>query len=38
MGVIPVYFTINRWATKKGLRYEGRGDEMTLAMGVRPMK
>jgi peptide/nickel transport system substrate-binding protein len=38
MGVIPVYFTINSWATKKGLRYEGRGDEMTLAMGVRPMK
>ena len=38
MGVIPVYFTINSWATKKGLRYAGRGDEMTLAMGVRPGK
>ena len=38
MGVIPVYFTINSWATRKGLKYEGRGDEMSLAMGVKPVK
>ncbi len=38
MGVIPVYFTINTWATKRGLTYEARGDEMTLVTGVRPAK
>ena len=38
MGVIPVYFTINTWATKRGLTYQARGDEMTLATGVRPAK
>ena len=36
MAVIPVYFTINSWATKKGLTYAGRGDEMSLLMGLRP--
>lgn len=36
MGVIPVYFTINTWATRRDLVYEARGDEATLAMGLRP--
>jgi peptide/nickel transport system substrate-binding protein len=36
MGVIPVYFTINSWATRKGLSYDARGDEMSLVMGLRP--
>ena len=36
MGVIPVYFTINSWATRKGMKYEARGDEMSLVMGLRP--
>jgi len=36
MGVVPVYFTINTWATRKGLSYAARGDELSLAMGVRP--
>ncbi len=36
MGVVPVYFTVNTWATKKGLVYEARADELSLAMGLRP--
>jgi peptide/nickel transport system substrate-binding protein len=36
MGVIPVYFTVNTWATRKGLVYEARADEQSLAMGLRP--
>ena len=36
MGVIPVYFTVNTWATRKGLTYAPRGDETSLAMGLRP--
>ncbi len=38
MGVIPVYFTVNSWATKKGITYAARGDEQTWAMGMRPAK
>jgi len=38
MGVVPVYFTINTWASKKGLFYDARADEQTLAMGLRPRK
>ena len=38
MGVIPVYFTINTWATRKGLTYAARGDEQSLAMGLRPAR
>jgi peptide/nickel transport system substrate-binding protein len=36
MGMIPVYFTINTWATRKDLTYVARGDETSLAMGLRP--
>ena len=36
MGVVPVYFTVNTWATKKGLTYEARGDEQSFAMSLRP--
>ena len=38
MGVIPVVFTINTWASKKGLVYDARMDEQSLAMGLRPVK
>ena len=38
MGVIPVYFTINTWATRRDLTYAARGDETSLAMGLRPAK
>ncbi len=33
--VIPLYFQYNTWAMRKGLAYEPRTDEMTLATGVR---
>lgn len=36
MGVIPVYFTVNTWASRKGLTYDARADEISLAMGLRP--
>jgi peptide/nickel transport system substrate-binding protein len=38
MGVIPIYFTINTWATRKGLVHDARADEVTFAMGLRPAK
>lgn len=38
MAVVPVYFTINTWATRKGLTYAARGDETSLAMGLRPTR
>jgi peptide/nickel transport system substrate-binding protein len=38
MGVIPVYFTISTWASKKGFTYDARMDEVTLATGFRPAK
>jgi peptide/nickel transport system substrate-binding protein len=38
MGLIPVYFTINTWATRRDLTYLARGDETSLAMGLRPKK
>ncbi|MCQ4160752.1 ABC transporter substrate-binding protein [Roseomonas sp. GC11] len=33
--LIPLYFQVNTWAMKRGLSYEARTDEMTLAMSVR---
>lgn len=38
MGVIPVYFTVNTWASRKGLTYDARADEISLAMGLRTTK
>ncbi len=38
MGMAPVYFTINTWATRKGLTYAARGDEVSMAMGIRPAR
>lgn len=38
MGVIPVYFTINTWASRKGLTYEARADEATIAVHLRQAK
>ncbi|MBL8699224.1 MAG: ABC transporter substrate-binding protein [Alphaproteobacteria bacterium] len=34
--VIPLYFQYNTWAMRKGLAYEPRTDEMTLATSARP--
>jgi peptide/nickel transport system substrate-binding protein len=33
--ILPLYFQFNTWAMRRGLAYEPRTDEMTLAMGVR---
>ncbi len=38
MGVVPVYFTINTWASRKSFIYRARMDETTLATGFRPAK
>ena len=34
-GIIPLHYQVNTWAGKKGLVYEARTDERTMAMGVR---
>lgn len=34
MGVIPLHFQINTWATRNGLTYEARSDGYTLAHNV----
>jgi len=36
MGVIPVYFTVNTWASRKGLEYTARADEISLATDLHP--
>jgi peptide/nickel transport system substrate-binding protein len=36
MGVIPVYFTVNTWASRKGLNYTARADEISLATDLHP--
>jgi peptide/nickel transport system substrate-binding protein len=33
--IIPLVMLTNAWAVQKGLRYEARADELTLAMGIR---
>ena len=35
-GLLPLYFQYNTWALRKGLTYEARTDEMTLATSVKP--
>jgi peptide/nickel transport system substrate-binding protein len=37
-GVIPIYHSINTWASRKGLVYDARADEQTHAMGLRQAK
>ena len=36
--VIPLFQLVNSWALRKGLAYEARMDERTVAMGVRPAR
>lgn len=36
LGIIPLYHQVNLWATRKGLGYEPRADERTLAHEFRP--
>lgn len=33
-GIIPLHYQINVWAARKGLKYEARADEYTLATSV----
>jgi len=34
LGIIPLHYQVNTWATKKGLAYKARTDEATVAMSV----
>lgn len=34
VAIIPSHYQVNTWAARKGLKYKGRSDENTLAMGV----
>lgn len=35
-GIIPLFFTVNVWAARKGVSYEPRADEYTFAHTVKP--
>lgn len=35
VGLIPSHYQINTWAAKKGLAYDARADEYTVAMSVK---
>ena len=36
VALIPLHFQVSAWAVKKGLTYEGRGDERTYAFNFKP--
>ena len=36
VALIPLYFQVSAWATKKGITYTGRGDERTYAYNFKP--
>lgn len=36
VGLVPLYFLVNTWATRKGFSYDARSDEMTMATGLSP--
>ena len=36
LGIIPLYHQHNLWATRRGVAYEARADERTLAYEFRP--
>lgn len=38
VGVIVTHFQVNTWATRRGISYEARSDERTLAMSFVPAK
>lgn len=38
VAIIPLYFQINTWATRGGIRFTPRVDEFTLAMSARPSR
>jgi peptide/nickel transport system substrate-binding protein len=34
--ILPLHHQVNIWAARRGLAYEGRSDERTMAMSLRP--
>ena len=34
LAIIPLHYQVNTWASRKGLKYNARSDERTLAMEV----
>jgi peptide/nickel transport system substrate-binding protein len=36
LGMIPLYFVNNTWASRRPIKVEARTDEYTIAMGIRP--
>jgi len=38
LGIIPLHYQVNTWATRGGVTFVGRTDEMTLVMGAKPAK
>lgn len=36
LGIIPIHYPLNSWASRRGLSVDARADEYTLAMGMRP--
>jgi len=37
-GILPIHFEKTPWAMRKGLTYEPRTDQWTVAMGIKPAK
>lgn len=35
-GIVPLYYQVNTWATRRGVTYSARQDEYSLAQFVRP--
>ncbi len=38
VGIIPLHYEVTTWATRKGLKYNPRVDQNTMAMELRPTK
>ena len=36
VAIIPLHFQVSAWAAKKGITYQGRGDERTYAFNFKP--
>ena len=36
--LIPIHYEVSTWAAAKGLRYNARTDQYTLAMDLKPGK
>ncbi len=38
VGLIPLHYEVSTWGMKKGLKYNGRADQYTLATELKPVK